>query len=291
MSPVLRGALLMAAAATFVSVDTIIIRIVSAEIHPFEIAFFRNLFSLLVLAPWMMRVGVSGLKSPRMPMHVLRALIKLAAIISFFYAVKLLPLAAVTAIAFTAPLFVALGSMAFLGEPVHVRRLAALFVGFCGVLVIVRPGSAVFDPLILLALAAAFGLGAIGIMMKYLAMRENPPAIVSLNLLISVPAALVIAVPVWMTPSPEILALLVVQGLLGGMSQLCFSRAMSIADASVVMPIEFIRLPLVVVLAYLMFGELTDIWTVVGGAVIFAATIALVRREGKVLPNAAGLPS
>lgn len=286
MNPVLRGAILMVIAATSVAVDTIIIRIVAAEIHPFEIGFFRSLFSLVILAPWLMRSGLRGLKTTRMPLHVARALLKLAAIICFFYAVKLLPLAAVTAIAFTTPLFASLGSMAFLGERAHRRRLLALLAGFVGVLIVIQPGAEVFDPYILVALAAAVGLGGVGIMMKYLSVRENPPAVVSLNLLITVPIAMIIMLPVWTTPSLPILGLLVVQGLLGGISQLCVARALSLADASVMIPIEFIRLPLVIGLAWLVIGETTDIWTLVGGVVIFVATVALVRRERNISADA-----
>lgn len=291
MTPVLRGAILMTIAATSVAVDTIIIRIVSTEIHPFEIGFFRNFFSLLVLLPWLMRAGLGGLKSPRMPLHLVRAMLKLAAMICFFYAVKLLPLAAVTAIAFTTPLFASLGSMVFLGEAAHGRRLAALFAGFVGVLIVIRPGAEVFDPDILIALAAAIGLGGVVLLMKYLSVRENPPAVVSLNLLMTAPIAFILMLPVWTTPSLPFLGLLAVQGILGGVSQLCVSRAMSLADASILIPIEFLRLPLVIILAWIVIGEGTDIWTLVGGAVIFVATVALIRRERSISIDSASLPS
>lgn len=291
MNPVLRGAILMTIAASSVSVDTIIIRYVSADIHPFEIAFFRNLFSLIVLAPWIARSGLAGLKTTRMPLHVARAALKLAALICFFYVIKLLPLAVVTSIAFTTPLFVSIGSMALFGERAHLGRLMALAAGFSGVLIIVRPGTAVFDPNAFVALAAAIGLGGVGLLMKYLSVRENPPAVVSLNLLLTVPIAFVVMLPVWSTPSLPILGLLVVQGILGGVAQLCFSRAMSLGDASVLIPIEFVRLPLVTVLAFLIYGETTEVWTIVGGVVIFAATIALVHREQKPTANEAGLPT
>jgi drug/metabolite transporter (DMT)-like permease len=291
MNPILRGAILMIIAAISISIDTIIIRIVSAEVHPFEIGFFRNLFSLVVLAPWLVRNGLRGLRSPRIPLHWARAVLKLAAIICFFYAVKLLPLASVTAIAFTTPLFVALGSMLLLGEPALKRRVLAVFAGFVGVLIVIRPGAAVFTPDVFVALAAAVGLAGVGMMMKYLSVRESPPAIVSLNLLMTAPIALVIMLPVWTVPGPEIFGLLVVQGLLGGLSQLSFSRAMSMADASVLIQLDFLRLPLVVMLAAIFFGEPADVWTLVGGTVIFGATVALVGRERRVSEAGAGVPS
>lgn len=273
------GVLLIAFAASFVAVDTIIIRMVSDEVHPFEIAFFRNIFSLIVVAPWLLRSGLSGLKTSRLPIHIARALLKLAAMICLFTAIKMLPLAAVTAIVFTAPLFVTAGSMAFLGEPRYRGRLIALLVGFIGVLIVIRPGADIFDVNVGYAVLAAVGLGGVGLLMKYLSVREHPPSVVSLNLLLTAPVAFVLMLPAWTLPSPSIMALLVAQGLLGGLSQLCVARAMSIADASVLAPIEFLKLPVVVILAWLIFGETSDWWTLAGGTVIFASTFAIVVRE------------
>lgn len=278
-SPTVLGAMLMAFAAACIAVDTMIIRVVSQEIHPFEIAFFRNFFSLVAVAPWLWRVGRVGLKTGRMPLHIGRALLKLAGLICFFYAVKTMPLATVTAIAFTTPLFVTIGSMVFLGEPPLRRRMLALAAGFIGVLIVIRPGATPVDAAVLLAILSALCLGGVGLLMKYLSVREHPPAVVSLNLLLTTPAALLLMLPVWTMPSPHILGLMMVQGLIGGMSQLCVSRAMSMADASILAPMDFLKLPLVVALAWLIFSEPSDWWTLVGGTVIFAATIAIVTLE------------
>ncbi len=283
-NPTVAGALLMAFAVSCVAVDTMIIRVVSTEIHPFEIAFFRNLFSVVAVLPFLVRNGLGGLKTPRLPLHIGRAALKLLALVCFFFAISQSPMAMVTAIAFSSPLFIALGSMALLGEPWRKVRLAGLAIGFAGVLIVIRPGFAPIDASIGFAMLSALGLGGVGLLMKYVSVREAPHSVVALNVLLTIPIAALLMVPVWTMPSPMMFGLMIVQGLIGGVSQLCVSRAMSMADASIISPIEFLRLPLVVVLAWLLFREPTDVWTIAGGTVIFAATLATVLNERRRRP-------
>ena len=274
----------MAFAVSCVAVDTMLIRVVSREIHPFEIAFFRNLFSVAAVLPFLIRTGWGGLRTPRLPLHIARAALKLFALVCFFFAISQSPMAMVTAIAFSSPLFIALGSMAFLGEPWRRMRLMGLAVGFAGVLIVIRPGLAPMDASIVFAMLSALGLGGVGLLMKYVSVREAPHSVVALNVLLTIPIAAILMIPVWATPSPAMLGLMVVQGLIGGVSQLCVSRAMSMADASIISPIEFLRLPLVVVLAWFLFQEPTDVWTLAGGTIIFAATLATVLNERRRRP-------
>jgi drug/metabolite transporter (DMT)-like permease len=190
-----------------------------------------------------------------------------------------MPLADVAAIGFTKPMFVAIGAVLFLGEVMRGRRWAAIAVGFFGILVILRPTSGVFEPWILSAVAAAAALAGVALMMKYLSSREATARILAWNLVISVPIALILALPVWTTPSLFLLSLLLLQGGLGALAQFSAARAMRLADASVLTAVEFVRLPLVAVVAYLFFDELADGWTFVGALIILASTIYLVRRE------------
>jgi drug/metabolite transporter (DMT)-like permease len=281
LSATSRASLLMLVVAACNATDTAIIRIVAEDLHPLEIGFFRNLFSLLLILPWLYRAGPGVLRTSHLSVHVARAVIKLAALVSLFYAITIMPLADVTAIAFTTPLFVAIGAVLFLGETMRFRRWGAILVGFLGVLVVLRPGTAVFDPRMLAAVASAIGLAAIALLLKLLAGREPLATIVGLNLVITVPLALLLTLPVWITPGVDLLGLMVLQGALGALGQFSAARAMALADASFLMPIEFVRLPLVVILAYVAFGELADLWTWAGAALIFVATFYLARREGR----------
>jgi drug/metabolite transporter (DMT)-like permease len=288
LSATSRASLLMLVVAACNAIDTAIIRIVAQDLHPLEIGFFRNLFSLLLILPWLYRSGPGVFRTSRLSVHVARAVIKLAALVSLFYAITIMPLADVTAIAFTTPLFVVLGAVLFLGETMRFRRWGAVLIGFLGVLVVLRPGTAVFDPRMLAAVASAIGLAAIALLLKFLAGREPPATIVGLNLVITVPLALLLALPVWVMPGPEVLGLMALQGALGALAQLSVTRAMALADASFLMPIEFMRLPLVVVLAYVAFGELADPWVWAGAALIFVSTFYLARRGAALSAPRAG---
>lgn len=265
------------------ALDAAIIRLVGETIHPFEIGFFRVLFALILVAPWLLRNGLAELRTDFLPLHAYRAILKLFAQIAYFYAILVMPLTDVAAIGFTKPLFVAIGAVLFLGEVMRARRWVAITIGFVGVLIILRPTSGVFEPWILSAVIAAIGLAGVNLMMKYLSGREATTRILAWNLMISVPIALILALPFWTTPSPSVLGLLLLQGGLGATAQFSAARAMRLADASVLTAVEFVRLPLVAMIAFVFFGEVSDFWTWTGAGVIIASTFYLVRREAKLV--------
>lgn len=276
-SNVIRGAAFMALSSLCLALDAGLIRMTSRTVHPFQIAFFRSLFSLVFMLPWLIPAGRTWVVTSRLPMHLLRAVLKLVSLCSLFFAIKYLPLADVTAITFTAPFFVAFGAGIILGERLRPAAWGAICVGFLGVLVVLRPGAGVLDPMILVALLSAACSASIIIVLKLLTPTEPPVRLVGLNLLLSVGLALLVSVPVWIWPDPTTLALLAAQGALGLVSQSAIVKAMGLADASSVMPLEFIRLPFVIAIAWMAFGEAAELATVVGGAVIFASSFWLVR--------------
>ena len=134
----LRGALWMVLAAFSFAAMTTLIRKLSNDIHPFELAFFRSLFGLLFMLPWFLRAGFGALKTERLGLHGFRALVGLVAMLLWFLALSLMPIAEATALNFTAPLFATAGAAVFLGEKVRARRWGATAVGFVGALIIVR---------------------------------------------------------------------------------------------------------------------------------------------------------
>lgn len=261
------------------ALDAAVIRIVGQTIHPFEIGFFRVLFALLLVSPWLMQRGFADLRTNFLPLHACRAVLKLVAQIAYFYAILVVPLTDVAAMGFTKPLFVSIGAVLFLGEIMRFRRWAAIIIGFFGVLIILRPGSGMYEPWILAAIAAAIGLAGVSLMMKFLAGREATSRILAWNLIISVPIALILALPFWTTPTLPILGLLLLQGGLGALAQFSAARAMRLADVSILTAVEFVRLPLVALVAYFLFEETSDLWTWAGALVIFGSTFYLVRRE------------
>jgi len=287
LPPVIAGALFMVLNSSVGALDAVIVRLVAPEVHTFEIVFFRNLFSLVFLSLFIRGAGPNLLRSAMWRMHVVRAVLKLAALIAYFYAVTMLPLSVAVAVAFTTPLFVSLGSVLFLGERPRPMRIVALIAGFIGVYIVLRPDAVPIGFGALLALLSAIGLAGVALLMKVSSSREPALKIVWFNLLVTVPVALLVCLPVWTTPSPLSLLLLALQGAGGLAAQLSFARAMKLADASLLILVDFIRLPLAIVLGLVLFGEPVEMEVLVGGSIILSALLLLLGRERGVPPPAA----
>ena len=260
----------MVLGASLTAVDAAIVKIVAAEMHPLQIYFFRCLVALAVMAGFILR-GRIELRSTHLPLHVARAVLKLVGVVTLMFAITMLPLANVTAIGFAAPLFVSLGAILWFSEKAEARHVVGLALGFLGVLVVVRPSAGFDDMGSLVAIAAAVVTAGATLLMKYSSSREPASRIVALNLIISVPISLLAALPVWSWPSPSLLVLLLLQGALAAVCQLCYVTAHSLAGATTLMPLDFLRLPATIAVAYLVFTEMPDLWTIVGAMVIFLA--------------------
>ncbi len=286
MSGPIRGALWITLANMFFTAMAGIIRHVSADIHPFEIAFFRALFGLILMAPWFLRLGVASVRSRRVGMHVCRALFMLGAAMAWFTAISLMPIAEVTALTFTTPLFASLGAALFLAEKVGLRRAVAIGVGFAGAMIILRPDVEALTMPAMAALASAV-FGAVGMLIvKSLSRTESPATIVIYVGLLLTPLSLVPALFVWTTPSLEALAWLAALGLVANLGHMPFARAMASADATAILPFDFLKLFFSATMGYLLFAEVPDVWTWIGATVIFGAVLYTARRESK----AAGPP-
>lgn len=253
--------------------------VAAGGIHPFEIAFFRNLFALLVVLPWFVRHGLGPLRTRRIGLHALRAVFNIVAMLSFFYALTVAPLAEVTALGFTAPIFATVLAVLVLGEVVGVRRWGAVVVGFVGTVIILRPG---FETIglgqsltLLSSLAWAWAL----MVIKVLSRTDSSVTIVTWMALSMIPLSAVPAAFVWHWPDGGQLLWLVLIGLLGGSGQYCVAEALRRSDAGLVMPVDFCKLLWVSVIAWLAFGEVADLYTWLGGAVIFASTVYIAYRE------------
>lgn len=259
--------------------DAVIVRHLTAEIHPFEILFFRNLFSLIVLAPLLAAPDRSLDGKGLWPAHVARAALKIAAMTSAFFAIAALPLATFTAIAFTTPLFVTIGAILFLSERLRLNRALGLLGGFAGILIVLRPDAAGTGPGAALALIAAFGLALVVLLLKFTSGRDSALRIVWLNLVVSVPLGLAMSLPVWTTPSWQALGLMAAQGVGGLVAQLSVTKAMTKADASLLTVIDFVRLPMAFALGYLLFNEELELAVLLGGMIIVGSLLLLFSGE------------
>lgn len=276
-----RGIAAMALSTLLFATMHALVRQVSADLHPIQIAFFRNLFGLLVFLPWFVRQGLGPLRTRRFPLHALRACMNVLAMFAFFTSLSLVPLAKVTALSFTAPIFAALLSMALLGESFRVRRWSAIVLGFAGMLLILRPGLQEIDLGTALVLASSLSWGGTIIIIKLLGRTESSvTTTVYMNLLLAV-LSFVPALFVWRTPGLETWAWLIVIGVTGTLGQILLAQSLREADPGVVMPFDFLKLVWASLLGYLLFAEVPDLFVWIGGTVIFASSTYLAYREAK----------
>ncbi|WP_209424506.1 DMT family transporter [Pararhodobacter sp. SW119] len=261
-------------AAALNALDAVLVRLVSETMHPFAIGFFRSAFGLLFVAPWMVSLPRLARSSYRWT-HVVRAGIKLGALVAFYAAFARANLADATAIMFTAPLFLTLGAWMVLRERLDLLRIIAILAGFCGALIIIRPGQGDPSPALLFALGGAALIAVSQLMLKVMSRRDDTRTLVAWNLVVTVPLAVLPALYFWATPSWDILALLALQGGLGALNMAMLTRAFSLTEASRLAPIDFLRLPVVALLAFVAFGEVAGINTWIGAAVILGGTLLL----------------
>ena len=277
----LRGALLMAGASVCYAILHGSVRYVSSDVHPFEITFFRNLFGLIVLVPWFVAYGLEPLRTRRFGLHLLRATSNTVAMMMFFLALSMTPLALVQALGFTAPLFATLLAIFILGERVRLRRWMALSAGFIGALIIVRPGLHPIDTGSLLTLGSAAVWGFTLITIKILSRTDSAVTITTYMVLLMSPLSLLPALFYWTWPEPEAWLWLVVCGVSGTAAQLLMAQSFRVADATVVLPFDFTKIVWGALIGYLVFGEVVDIWTWMGAAVIFSGVTYITYRERK----------
>lgn len=255
------------------------IRQVSAAVHPFEIAFFRNLFGVLVVAPWLVPHLTATLRTARFPLHLARAATNTVAMLMFFTALTIAPLTDVTALAFTAPLFATVMAALFLHETVGIRRWAAILVGFVGAMVVLRPGFEAFSFGGALSLVAAVIWGSALFMIRMLGRTESSVTTTAYMSLLMTPMSFVPALFVWTWPGWPDLAWLLAIGLLGNAAQLCMTQSLKEADTAIVMPFDFLKLIWVSILGYWWFAEVPSAFTWLGGAIISASAVYIAWRE------------
>ena len=275
----IRGGLWMIFAGVFFTFLGVMIRMANKEVHVLEIVFFRYFISLLIMAPWMMRLGLNGLKGKNIKLLFARSVSSYMGAMLWFASIIYLPLAEATALGYTTPLFATLGAVLFLDEVVRKRRWWALFAGFAGTMIILRPGFEAITLPALYAIGGAIFIATSALLVKVLNRTDSPDTIVLYMAVFSTPLSLVAALFVWVTPSLETLFWLTGIGLFSTLAHLAYTHSFAIADASVVLPYDYIRLLMVAAVGFGIYGEVPDIWTWVGAGVIIGSAFYIARRE------------
>ena len=254
-------------------------RIVTSEYPMFEIVFLRCVIAVLIMAPLILRMGIRKLKTVQPGMHLLRATIGYCGILAWFYGVSHIPLSDYYALQFTMPLFTIAGAVLLLGERANIKTWIAVSCGFLGALVILRPGLIEISFGAVGALTAAFCFAAVNIVIKVLSRKDDPAVIVVYANVLVIPLALIPALFEWVPIAWEDVPLVLGIGIFGTLAQFSLTRAVAIADARVVQPFDFLRLPFAALMGWFLFAEVSDIWTWVGAIIIFAAAYYVLAYE------------
>jgi drug/metabolite transporter (DMT)-like permease len=247
--------------------------------HPFEIMFFRNICALIVMLPLLAWQGRELFRSNQIKLYGARSMLSLFSMGTWFYALSMIPLGELTAISFLGPLFGTIGAVLFLGEVVRLRRWTALFIGFLGAMLILRPNGASFGVGQSLALLSAMSGGIVALLIKQLTSEDKADKIVFLTTLIMTPFSALPALFVWQWPALSTVPMLFGMGLCAVLAHIMLVRGYTVTDVSLAQTFEFSRLPFAVTFGYLIFGEIIDGWVWIGAAIIFASAVYITRRE------------
>lgn len=272
-----RGAVWIVLSTVFFTGQAVGVKSLAGQIHSMEIVFFRLLLGGLFILPFAVRHG--GLRTKRPGLHLSRGVAGVAAMSCMYYAVTKLPLADVTAIAFTKALFTVVLAVLVLRETVGWRRWSATAAGFAGVLLMVRPGFGTFEPAVGVALLGAFLVATVVTLIKKLSETERPSTIIVYFSTVGALLTLGPALLVWRTPSGEELLILALLTLSGTIAQALGIRGWAVGEASAMAPIGYAQLLFAALFGFVLFSEVPDAWTIAGAAVIVASTLYIARRE------------
>ena len=234
-----------------------------------------------MLLPMLAHHGWGHARTQRPAAQIIRNLFNFAGQYGWFYAIGVISLAEVFALEFTTPIWTALLAFIFLQERLTLPRIIAIALGFAGILLITRPGAQAIHPAGLAVLGAAVAYAASYIMVKSLTATDSPLTILVYMTLVHLPIAFVFSLADWVWPSGQNWPWIVIVGLTGLGAHYCMARAFQLADASLVVPLDFMRLPLIAAVGFVVYGEALNAWVLGGAALVFAANFLNIRFSPK----------
>jgi len=256
-------------------------RELSTQLSTFQILFSRSAMGLLIISFLLWRSNWRQIVTKEFRVHALRNIAHFGGQFGWFYGIAIIPLAEVFALEFTVPVWTALMATVLLAEKITRERVTAITLGMLGVLLILRPGLAVISPASLAVLGGAFCFALSHTLTRKLALVDTPLSILFYMTLVQLPLGFVTSIFHWTTPSIAMLPWIVVVGCAALSGHYCMARALTIADAIVVVPMDFLRLPLIAGVGVVFYGEPLDWLVLAGGAVMFTGNIVNIQAEEK----------
>lgn len=262
-------------------------REITRELHVFQLMEMRSVIGLFMLYPMIHAYGgLTAMRTSRPLAHIGRNIVHYAAQFGWFLALTLIPLAQVVAIEFTMPIWTALLAVLFLNERLNAWKILAIVLGLIGVIIIVHPGSAQVSSGQLLMVGVAIGFGASIVLVKSLTRTDSGVAIVFWMLVIQSVIGLLPAIYYWQTPSAHLWPWIIMIAFCGTYSHYCMAQAMRYADATVVVPMDFLRVPLSATVGWLLYSEQLDAATIAGAALILTGNLLNLKRSETAVASA-----
>ena len=255
------------------------VKYLSNDLNPFTICFFRCLIGLIIVLPFIIKNKFKAIKSKNIKLQFYRSFINVISMITWFSAIGIMHLEKATALGFTTPLFTTILAVIILREVIRAHRITALFIGFLGVLIIIRPGYLPIESGTLLMLIASFSFSIVLIMVKKLSDIDSSLTIIFYHLLFMTPLTFIIAIFFWEGINFSQFFIFVLMGSAGLISHWCLAQAFKLSDTTFIMPFQFTKLIWASFIGYVIFAESPDKWTWFGGIVIFASVIYITYRE------------
>lgn len=274
-----RAVLWMSCAVLSFSFMAVAVRELLNAMGVLEILFLRTLVTFLMVVGIVPTVGLAPLRTRRFPAHLARALMHLGGQFCWMYAIAALTLATVFAIEFTMPVWVALLAVVFLRERMNAGRLVALAAGLAGIAIILRPGLGAFHPAALVMVLGSLFYAGNMIMTKRLSSTDSPLAVLFWMSATQLPITFALALPQWVAPGLADLPWIAVIGAGSFVAHYSMTRAMKLGDATLVVPIDFLRLPLIAVVGALFYDEPLEAAVFIGASIIFAGSYYSLMRE------------
>jgi len=255
------------------------VKLLSDDLHPIIICFYRCLMGLIIITPFIAKNNFQALQTDNMRLQILRALINIISMICWFTAIGMMHLEKATALGFTTPLFTTILAVIVLGEVIRFHRTAALLFGFIGILIIIRPGYMPFEFGTILMLIASFSFSFVLIFVKKLSATDSSLTIIFYHLLYMTPAFFILSFFYWENINFNQLIIFILMGASGLLSHWCLAQAFKMSDTTFVMPLQFTKLIWASLIGLFIFSEQPDIWTWVGGVIIFISVVYITYRE------------
>jgi len=257
-----------------------LIRFATEENHPFEVAFFRTIFVLIIFLPVVAKNGFNSLKPNNIKLQTYRALVGSVAMLCMFYGLSITELAKATALMFTVPIFATILAIIFLKEIVGIRRWSAMFVGFIGALIVLRPDVQLgLGPLLILCGSLLWSSSVL--MAKKLTQTDNTMTITFWQAAGLIPATFILATQVWEWPTMNQLFMFLLIAIAGTMTHWFLNEALKRAEISSLLPLDYLRLIWSVSLGFIFFDELPHAGLWLGAALILGASTYIGIRQSK----------